>query len=102
MERHLEAARAAGIEIRYSSPVVELSQGEDGIAGVICRTETGRRLIEARAVVLASGGFEADPRLRAAYLGPNRDLARIRGSEYNTGAVLRLALAACAQPYARE
>jgi tricarballylate dehydrogenase len=99
MERHLEAARAAGIEIRYRSPVVELSQGEDGVAGVICMTETERRLIEARAVVLASGGFEADPRLRAAYLGPNWDLARVRGSEYNTGEVLHLALAAGAQPH---
>jgi tricarballylate dehydrogenase len=49
-------------------------------------------------VVLACGGFEADPRLRASYLGPNWDIARVRGTPYNTGDGLLMALAAGAQP----
>src|SRR2546429_5942983 len=41
--------------------------------------------IEAGAVILASGGFEANPRLRSTYLGPGWDLAKVRGTPYNTG-----------------
>lgn len=39
----------------------------------------------AAAVVLACGGFEACPRMRAQYLGPGWDLAYVRGTRYNTG-----------------
>jgi tricarballylate dehydrogenase len=100
IEQHLAAAQAHGIEIRYESSVVELLKHEDGsIAGVICQGPEGREAITGRAVVLASGGFEADPRLRAMYLGPNWDIAKVRGTPYNTGEVLQLALAAGAQPY---
>ena len=38
-------------------------------------------------------------RMRAAYLGPNRDVAKVRGTPHNTGEVLRAALAHGAQPY---
>ena len=36
-------------------------------------------------VILASGGFQASPALRAQYLGPSWDLAHVRGCKYNTG-----------------
>ena len=49
--------------------------------------------------MLAAGGFEANPQMRAAYLGPNWDVAKVRGTPHNTGEVLRAALAAGAQPY---
>ncbi|MFO1269568.1 MAG: hypothetical protein U1F67_24125 [Rubrivivax sp.] len=39
-----------------------------------------------RAVVLAcGGGFESNAEMRARYLGPNWDLAHVRGTAYNTG-----------------
>jgi tricarballylate dehydrogenase len=41
--------------------------------------------IRARAVVLACGGFESSPEMRARYLGPNWDLVKVRGTRYNTG-----------------
>ncbi|MBO0791428.1 MAG: FAD-dependent tricarballylate dehydrogenase TcuA, partial [Ktedonobacteraceae bacterium] len=82
------------------APVVELLRDASGhISGVVCQGPRGREEIMGRAVVLASGGFEADPRLRAMYLGPNWDIARVRGTPYNTGEVLQMALAAGAQPY---
>jgi tricarballylate dehydrogenase len=37
--------------------------------------------------------------MRAAYLGPNWDVAKVRGTPHNTGEVLRAALAHGAQPY---
>jgi tricarballylate dehydrogenase len=48
-------------------------------------------------VVLASGGFEANPEWRARYLGPGWDLAKVRGSRHNQGRGIAMALAAGAQ-----
>jgi tricarballylate dehydrogenase len=100
IEQHIAAAEKSGVEIRYDCPVVGLLQDESGsIRGVVYRGAEGREEIEADAVVLASGGFESDPRMRAAYLGPNWDVAKVRGTPYNTGEVLHMALEAGAQPY---
>ena len=75
----------------------------DGGAGLMDghRAAAARSGIElrARAVVLAAGGFESDPRLRAAHLGPNWDVAKVRGTPSNTGEVLEAALRHGAQAY---
>jgi len=55
--------------------------------------------VHARAVVLAAGGFEANPEMRARYLGPDWDLAKVRGTEFNTGDAITMALEIGAQPY---
>ena len=49
--------------------------------------------------MLAAGGFESNPQMRAAHLGPNWDVAKVRGTPHNTGEVLRAALAHGAQAY---
>ena len=49
--------------------------------------------------MLAAGGFESNPQMRAAQLGPNWDVAKVRGTPHNTGEVLRAALAHGAQAY---
>jgi len=49
--------------------------------------------------VLAAGGFEANPEMRTRYLGPNWDLARVRGTPYNTGDAIRMALEIGALPW---
>jgi tricarballylate dehydrogenase len=91
----LSAVRDAGVALRFGSSVDRLLlDGEGCIAGVAC----GDDVYEAGAVVLASGGFEANPLLRARFLGPNWDLAKVRGTPYNTGVALRAALAIGAQP----
>ncbi len=98
--QHTASALRSGIAIRYDCPVIGLSQGTTGVVtGVLVVGRSGREEIAARAVVLASGGFEADPRQRAAYLGPNWDVAKVRGTPYNTGEALQFALDAGAQPY---
>jgi tricarballylate dehydrogenase len=100
IEQHIAAAERVGIEIRYETPVRGLLQDESGrVTGVACVGRSGSEDLEAGSVVLAAGGFEADSRLRAMYLGPNWDLARVRGSPYNTGEVLHMALDAGAQPH---
>lgn len=100
MEQHLAAAEASGIQIAYDSGVVGFIQRPGGpIQGVVVDNPQGRQELRAGAAVLAAGGFEADPRLRAMYLGPGWDIAKVRGTPYNTGEVLQLALEAGADPY---
>jgi tricarballylate dehydrogenase len=48
--------------------------------------------VRARSVVLACGGFEANAEMRARYLGSNWDLAKVRGTKFNTGQGLKMAL----------
>jgi tricarballylate dehydrogenase len=76
IEQHAAAATASGIAIRYDCAVTGLLRGADGaVTGVVVSADGGREEIAARAVVIASGGFEADPQRRAMYLGPNWDVA---------------------------
>jgi tricarballylate dehydrogenase len=101
MAGHRDAARRAGIEVRHEVAVEDVLRDADGrVTGVAARAAGGARSeLRAPAVVLAAGGFEADPRLRAAHLGPNWDVAKVRGTHANTGEVLEAALRHGAQAY---
>ena len=100
IEQHLTAAEMSGIEVRCGAPVVGLLRDEaEAVVGVVCRGENGEEQIEAGAVVLAGGGFESNAEMRAEHLGPDWRAAKVRGTPYNTGEVLRMALDAGAQPY---
>ncbi|MFV2023458.1 FAD-dependent tricarballylate dehydrogenase TcuA [Micromonospora sp. LOL_028] len=100
VRQHLAAAEAAGIEIRYDTQAEALcTDGTGRVTGVRCAGTDGRFEIDGNTVVLASGGFEADPRMRAEYLGPGWDLAKVRGTPFNTGDGLRMALDLGAAPY---
>ena len=93
------AAQRAGIEILYQTRAIQLIEEEGEVCGV--RVRRGRRMLdlEADAVVLASGGFEANTEWRARYLGAGWDLAKVRGSRFNTGDGIRMALDVGAMPY---
>jgi tricarballylate dehydrogenase len=101
MAQHRAAAARDGIELRHGAAVEDLLRGDDGaITGVAVRHADGTRAdLRAGAVVLAAGGFESNPQMRAAHLGPNWDVAKVRGTPHNTGEVLRAALAHGAQAY---
>jgi tricarballylate dehydrogenase len=97
---HVNAARRTGIAIVHGATVTGLLTGDDGVSGVRFREEGGdERVVAAGAVVLAAGGFEADPQRRARHLGPGWERALVRGNPLNTGEVLDLALAAGAAPH---
>ena len=86
------------IDVQYETSAVSLLHDDDGVKGVRARRK-GRTLeVRARAVVLASGGFEANAEWRARYLGPGWDLAKVRGSRFNTGDGIRMGLAVGASP----
>jgi tricarballylate dehydrogenase len=86
IEQHTRAAAGEGVDVRYGAAVTELLPGE----GV----RVGDSVLPAGAVVLAAGGFEADPARRARHLGDGWERALVRGTPTNTGEVLDLALAA--------
>ena len=83
-------AEAAGVTIRYGSRVTGLLEAGGGIRGV----RIGAEAVTSDAVVLACGGFESSTAWRARYLGPGWDLARVRGTRFNTGDGIRIAVEA--------
>jgi tricarballylate dehydrogenase len=92
------AAEKAGIDIRYDTRAVTLIYDGERVSGV--RAKQNGRIVEfpAHAVVLACGGFEANPEWRARYLGPGWELAKVRGTRFNVGDGLRMALEIGAAP----
>jgi tricarballylate dehydrogenase len=54
--------------------------------------------IRAKAVILAAGGFQANTEWRTRYLGPTWDLAKVRGSRFNMGDGIRMAMEVGARP----
>jgi len=88
-----------GIEIRYSTRATDLIYDGARVSGV--RVKHGNEFgeVKGRAIVIASGGFEANAEWRTRYLGPGWDLAKVRGSRYNTGQGIRMALDIGASPY---
>jgi tricarballylate dehydrogenase len=92
-------ARAKGVAIEFGVAVTDLLVGDDGVCGVKVRRAGRSSEIPARAVVLACGGFESNTEWRTRYLGPGWDLAKVRGTRFNTGDGIAMALAAGAQAY---
>jgi tricarballylate dehydrogenase len=79
--------------VLYDAAFVELLQDEHGvIEGAVVNTPNGFETIGAASIVLAAGGFEASAEKRAKYLGKDWDVAKVRGSRFNTGEVLETAL----------
>jgi len=95
-----KTAERQGVEIRYDTAVVRLAQDRRGrVTGVIAHGPEGFEEISAKAVVLGCGGFEANPEWRARYLGRPWDHAKVRGTRYNTGDGLRMAMEVGALPH---
>ena len=93
-----EAAAKAGVGVHYRAEARDLLAGDGGVRGVRARIEGRTVDIHARAVVLACGGFEANAAWRARYLGPGWDLAKVRGTRFNQGDGIRMAMEAGAMP----
>ncbi len=90
VDRELEVFLGLGGTIRYSSGVADLVAVNGSVCGVVL--ESGER-IDAGAVVLACGGFEANAQMRVEHLGPAWQYAKVRGTPHNTGIGLALAYA---------
>lgn len=82
-----------GIEIRWSTPFSDIIRTEGRTSGVIA----GEATIPCDAVVVATGGFQADADLRREYLGPAMADAVLRGTRHSTGDGIFAALRAGAE-----
>jgi tricarballylate dehydrogenase len=94
-----KAAAKAGVHVRYDAWVQDLVHSDAGVSGVVVRLKGATQTVRAGAVVLACGGFEANTEWRSRYLGKGWDLAKVRGTKYNTGDGLAMALRIGAQPH---
>jgi tricarballylate dehydrogenase len=97
---YLDAAvKKAGIDVKYDTRATGLIYDGERVSGV--RTNQNGKAVEYRGkvVVLACGGFEANPEMRARYLGPGWELCKVRGTRFNMGEGLKMALDIGAAPY---
>jgi len=92
-------ALGADITIEYGARVMSLATDENRVVGVRVRQGGVTHQVAAGAVVLASGGFQSNVEWRTRYLGPGWDMAKVRGTRFNTGDGIRMALEANAMPW---
>jgi tricarballylate dehydrogenase len=98
VESLTQIARKSGIEVWYQARAVSLIADDAGVHGVVVKRAGKTTEVKARAVVLAAGGFQANPEWRTRYLGPLWELAKVRGTRFNTGDAIRMALDIGAAP----
>ncbi len=98
VEAWTQSAKKHGVEIWYRARATELIADDSGVHGVRLKKDGKTVEVRARSVVLAGGGFQANPEWRTRYLGPGWELAKVRGTRFNTGDVIRMALDIGAAP----
>ena len=98
VENLTNSAKKHGIEVWYEARALSLIADDDGVKGVRVKVKGRTTEVHAKSVVLAGGGFQANPEMRARYLGPGGELAKVRGTRFNTGDVLKMAMDIGAAP----
>jgi len=91
-------ARKDGVAIAYGARALSLIADDDGVKGLRAKYNGKTVEVRAKAVVLAAGGFQANTEMRTRYLGPLWELAKVRGTRFNTGDGIRMALDIGAMP----
>jgi len=77
------------VEVFYDCRTQHIERSPEGLWQLQC---ADGQQFSARSLVLATGGFHANLEWRTKYLGPGWDLAKVRGSRYNTGDGIRMAM----------
>jgi tricarballylate dehydrogenase len=96
MNAYYQTASNLGVEVAYESEVHELKIHDGEFISASCNDE--RREVRAKAVVVASGGFEANIPWLKEYWGDAADNFIIRGTKQNQGRMLKELLKHGAQP----
>jgi tricarballylate dehydrogenase len=92
--------KARGIPVRFETAASAIITDDRGrVTSVGVNTPNGKETINCKALILASGGFSANPAMRAQFLGAGWDLAKVRGTKYNTGDGIQMALDIGAQSF---
>ena len=88
-----------GIEIRYGAAVTAILQDGHGHASGVRVHDDSVADVNGRAVILGCGGFEANVQMRTQHIGALVGGAKVRGTPYNQGDGLRMAMAIGAMPW---
>src|SRR3954465_6505775 len=99
VESETQIAKKAGIEIWYGARALSLVADDSGVHGVVVKHQGKTKELKAKAIVLAAGGFQANTEWRTRYMGPGWELAKVRGTRFNTGDAIRMALDVGAAPH---
>ncbi len=86
---YYRTARALNVEVRYETPVTHLQLDGNRISRVEYEYQGKTRSLSPKAVIVASGGFQADIDWLARAWGPPAKNFLIRGTPYNRGVVLK-------------
>lgn len=99
-DRLFELVEKNEIDLFYQTSGTKLSVDINGtIDGLTVKSPSGYENIACKAVILACGGFEANSEMRTRYLGAGWELAKVRGTQYNTGDGINMALEIGAQSH---
>jgi tricarballylate dehydrogenase len=98
MNSYYAAARRLGVTVLYESEVVGITLDCEQHRTVHIVTNGEQTQVRAKAVVIASGGFESNFDWLRDIWGPAADNFIIRGTRYNTGKLLQLMLDSGAEP----
>ncbi len=85
----LKIALAQGVTVQLSTPLKDLIIENDEVVGIEVEQDSQRKLIGAKGVILASGGFDRNPELRKKYHNVGTEWTS--GSPDNTGDLLLIA-----------
>ncbi len=94
-----ESAKKRGIEIRYATRAQKILYDGFKVLGVQAKAPGRIYDLRAPCVILAAGGFQGDAEMRTRYLGPGWELAKVRGTRFNTGDGIKMALDIGASPF---
>ena len=90
----VEAVERAGGRVMTRTHVFGLVVEDGAVVGVEATHEGAPMTARARWVLLAAGGFQADPELTARYIHPNAPTMLLRSKRTSTGDTLRAAIEA--------
>lgn len=99
IQKLFEKAEELKIDVWYDSRAIELLTDHNQIKGIVVEQKDQVITVKAPSVILACGSFEANKKMRSENLGVEWEKAIVRGTEFNTGDGLTMALAIGAQKY---
>lgn len=98
MNGYYATAHKLGVRILYQAEVVDLDIRDGRFVSATVAHGGARHEVEARAVVVASGGFQADLQWLKAHWGEAADNFIVRGTPYDKGKPLKVLLEKGARP----
>ena len=93
-----QTAERADVEVLYEAEVTEIEIDDGMFLSATFKSGQQNQRVRGRALIAASGGFEANIEWLKQYWGDVADNFLIRGTPYNRGSVLSMLLAQGVQP----